>query len=51
MTYSGRSFYESLETWLRHRNDMVVYEAARAICNLKNVTHKELAPAITGDLD
>ena len=26
---------------------MVIYEAARAICNLKNVTPKELTPAIT----
>jgi coatomer protein complex subunit gamma len=26
---------------------MVIYEAARAICNLKNVTARELTPAIT----
>jgi hypothetical protein len=45
---SGRSMYELLEGWLRHRNDMVVYEAARAICNLKNVTPRELVPAVSG---
>jgi hypothetical protein len=29
---------------------MVVYEAARAICNLKNVTSKEVYPAVEGEL-
>ncbi|KAI8850810.1 adaptin N terminal region-domain-containing protein [Chytridium lagenaria] len=43
----NRSMYEALESWLRHRNDMVVYEAARAICNLKNVTAKEVFPAVS----
>ncbi|KAJ3117113.1 coatomer subunit gamma [Phlyctochytrium bullatum] len=43
----NRSMYEALESWLRHRNDMVVYEAARAICNLKNVTSKEVFPAVS----
>lgn len=42
------SLYEYLQNWLRHKNDMVVYEAARAICNLKDVTDKELFPAISG---
>lgn len=42
------SLYEYLESWLRHKNDMVVYEAARAICNLKNVTSQELFPAVSG---
>jgi hypothetical protein len=27
---------------------MVVYEAARAICNLRNVTAQELFPAVSG---
>ncbi|EGF78626.1 hypothetical protein BATDEDRAFT_35627 [Batrachochytrium dendrobatidis JAM81] len=44
---SSRAFYEYLESWLRHKNDMVVYEAARAICSLKNVTPKELFPAVS----
>ncbi|KAJ3045274.1 Coatomer subunit gamma-2 [Rhizophlyctis rosea] len=44
---SQRSFYDVLEGWLRHKHDMVVYEAARAICNLKDVTAKELFPAVS----
>ena len=27
--------------------DMVIFEAARAICNLKDVTTRELTPAVT----
>jgi len=42
-----RGYYSYLETCLRHKSDMVIYEAARAICNLKNVTARELTPAIT----
>ncbi|KAJ3188376.1 Coatomer subunit gamma-2 [Gaertneriomyces sp. JEL0708] len=42
-----RTFDPLLQGWLQHRNDMVVYEAARAICNLPNVTDKELRPAVT----
>ncbi|KAJ3331477.1 Coatomer subunit gamma-2 [Blyttiomyces sp. JEL0837] len=44
---SGRTMFDLLEGWLRHRNDMVVYEAARAICNLRDVTNKELFPAVS----
>ncbi|KAI8927860.1 adaptin N terminal region-domain-containing protein [Entophlyctis helioformis] len=44
---TGRALYEHLESWLRHKNDMVVYEAARAICSLRNVTPKELFPAVS----
>ncbi|KAI9102708.1 adaptin N terminal region-domain-containing protein [Phlyctochytrium arcticum] len=43
----SRSLYDLLEGWLRHRHDMVVYEAARAICNLRDVTTRELFPAVT----
>ncbi|KAJ3065450.1 Coatomer subunit gamma-2 [Podochytrium sp. JEL0797] len=43
----NRAMYESLEGWLRHRNEMVVYEAARAICNMRDVTAKELFPAVS----
>lgn len=41
-----KGFYAYLETCLRHKSDMVIYEAARAICNLKNVTSrcKDLDP-------
>jgi len=42
-----KSLYSFLETCLRHKSEMVIYEAARAICNLRNVTSKELTPAIT----
>jgi coatomer protein complex subunit gamma len=35
-----------LEGWLRHKSDMVNFEAARAICNMDNVTEKEVAPAL-----
>ncbi|KAJ1951380.1 coatomer subunit gamma [Linderina macrospora] len=35
-----------LEEWVRHRSDMVSLEAARAICHLKNVTSKQLTPAV-----
>ncbi|KAJ1555465.1 Coatomer subunit gamma-2 [Cladochytrium tenue] len=44
---SRRPLFETLEGWLRHRSDMVVYEAARAICNLRNVTSQELFPAVS----
>mmetsp|Transcript_9303 Transcript_9303/g.16001 ORF Transcript_9303/g.16001 Transcript_9303/m.16001 type:complete len:900 (+) Transcript_9303:128-2827(+) len=42
-----RPHFEFLEFCLRHKNEMVIYEAARAICNLPNVTPRELTPAIT----
>lgn len=47
-SYEGnRSMYDQLESLLRHKSDMVVYEAARAICNLKDVSSKELYPAVS----
>mmetsp|Transcript_9822 Transcript_9822/g.22413 ORF Transcript_9822/g.22413 Transcript_9822/m.22413 type:complete len:891 (-) Transcript_9822:151-2823(-) len=42
-----RSYYEFLENCLRHRSEMVIFEAARAICQLPNVSQRELTPAIT----
>lgn len=42
-----RTYLDYLEQSLRNKNEMVVYEAARAICSLKNTTAKELTPAIT----
>lgn len=42
-----RPFYDYLESCLRHKAEMVIFEAARAICNLKDVTARELTPAIT----
>ena len=33
-----RPFYDFLESCLRHKAEMVIFEAARAICNLRDVT-------------
>lgn len=38
-----------LDGWLRHKAEMVNFEAAKAICNLSNVTDQEAAPAIHGE--
>ncbi|KAK0532698.1 coatomer subunit gamma [Tilletia horrida] len=32
-----------LEDWLRHKSDMVNYEAARALCELRGITSNELS--------
>ncbi|KAJ0252098.1 Coatomer subunit gamma [Hirschfeldia incana] len=42
-----RPFYEFLESCLRHKAEMVILEAARAITELDGVTSRELTPAIT----
>eukprot|EP00123_Amoebidium_parasiticum_P005946 comp17018_c0_seq1/m.15702 comp17018_c0_seq1/g.15702 ORF comp17018_c0_seq1/g.15702 comp17018_c0_seq1/m.15702 type:complete len:883 (-) comp17018_c0_seq1:539-3187(-) len=42
-----RQYYDFLEMTLRHKSEMVMYEAARAICSLNNVTPRELQPAIS----
>jgi coatomer protein complex subunit gamma len=39
--------FEFLEGCLRNKSEMVIYEAARAIVNLPNVTARELAPAVS----
>jgi len=39
---------EHMESCLRHRSEIVVYEAAKSICFMKNVTSKELIPAVSG---
>ncbi|EDV25841.1 uncharacterized protein TRIADDRAFT_55337 [Trichoplax adhaerens] len=44
----GSSLYDYLESCLRHKSEMVVYEAARAIVNLKSVQSKDLSPAVSG---
>lgn len=43
----SRPFFDYLETCLRHKSEMVIFEAARAICSLKDVTSRELSPAVT----
>ncbi|CAA2987049.1 coatomer subunit gamma-2 [Olea europaea subsp. europaea] len=42
-----RPFYDYLEGCLRHKAEMVIFEAARAITVLSGVTTRELTPAIT----
>ncbi|GAA5823565.1 hypothetical protein JCM11251_000682 [Rhodosporidiobolus azoricus] len=37
-----RGMYELIEGYLKHKSDMVNYEAARAICDMKNVGAQEL---------
>ncbi|CAI9769885.1 unnamed protein product [Fraxinus pennsylvanica] len=41
-----RPFFDYIEGCLRHKAEMVVFEAARAITGLSNVTARELTPAI-----
>ncbi|KAH8851483.1 Coatomer subunit gamma-2 [Schistosoma japonicum] len=43
---SNPQLFEFLESSLRHKSEMVIYEAARAIVSLRNLTAKELAPAV-----
>lgn len=43
----SRGLFEILENCLRHRYEMVNLEAARAICNLRGVTSKELFPVVS----
>lgn len=39
--------FEFIESCLRHKSEMVIYEAAHAIVNLKSTTSRELAPAVS----
>ncbi|KAI3969838.1 hypothetical protein MKX01_038306 [Papaver californicum] len=48
ITQTGdRPFYDYLEGCLRHKAEMVIFEAARAITELNGVTNREMTPAIT----
>lgn len=44
-TERGR-LYDYLESCLRHKSEVVIYEAARGICGLRTVSSKELTPAV-----
>ncbi len=44
---NARAAYQFMERCLRHKSEMVMYEAARAICNLPSVEESDLQPAIT----
>ncbi len=46
-TTNARAAYQFMERCLRHKSEMVMYEAARAICNLPCVEESDLQPAIT----
>ncbi|CAJ0579840.1 unnamed protein product, partial [Mesorhabditis spiculigera] len=41
------ALFQFIDSCLRHKSEMVVYEAASAIVSLRNTTPKELAPAIS----
>ncbi|KAG1816211.1 coatomer subunit gamma [Suillus variegatus] len=41
-----RQILDLLEEWLRHKSDMVNFEAARAICEMKNVNASQLTRPI-----
>ena len=46
-TPMARAAFSFLESSLRHKSEMVVYEAARAICNLPSVESQDLTPAVS----
>lgn len=43
----AQPLFELLEGCMRHRSEMVIYEAARAVCALPGVTLRELSPAVS----
>merc|ERR1719272_648623 len=43
---SDSAMFDFLESCLRNKNEMVIYEAARAIVNIPNVTARELAQSV-----
>ena len=45
-----KQMFDLLEGWLRHKSDMVNFEAARAICEMRNVTAQQLTRSIAGSL-
>lgn len=46
-TISDTQFLEFVDSCLRHKSEMVIYEAAHAIVNLKRTSARELAPAVS----
>lgn len=44
---NAKASYAFLENCLRHKSEMVIYEAAKAMCNLPAVERSDLNPAIT----
>ena len=43
----ARAAYSFLEMCLRDKDEMVLFEAARAICNLPDATPQDISPAVT----
>ncbi|KAK9479463.1 adaptin N terminal region-domain-containing protein [Lipomyces japonicus] len=41
-----KPLFSLLESWLKHKSDMVNFEAAKAILEIRDVTDDEVAPAI-----
>uniref|UniRef100_A0A7S3LLT2 Coatomer subunit gamma n=1 Tax=Aplanochytrium stocchinoi TaxID=215587 RepID=A0A7S3LLT2_9STRA len=44
---NAQAAYGFLESCLRHKNEMVIYEAARAMCRLPEVAARDILPSIT----
>jgi coatomer subunit gamma len=44
---NAKASYQFLESCLRHKNEMVIYEAAKAMCNLPGVERSDINPAVT----
>ncbi|KAL3853564.1 hypothetical protein ACJMK2_017098 [Sinanodonta woodiana] len=44
---SDSPMFEFIESCLRHKSEIVIYEAAHAMVNMKETTAKELAPAVS----
>ena len=44
---SGSPYFDFVESCLRHKSEMVIYEAAHAIVNMKRTSARELAPAVS----
>eukprot|EP00127_Corallochytrium_limacisporum_P001890 Clim_evm45s88 gene=Clim_evmTU45s88 len=42
-----RQMYDFLEGCMRHKSEMVIYEAARTICALPHATARDLTPAVS----
>lgn len=44
---NAKASYQFLEACLRHKSELVIYEAAKAICSLPGVEKNDITPAIT----
>ena len=46
----ARPYYDFLETCLRHKAEMVIFEAARAICEMRDVSSRYDSNGVAGYL-